>query len=98
MLCCIQNHSLQQHFTAILTIQETSSPSITITMPMPSPNTATANANVTATASSNPNGPNPAIILQRAQALVQIRERHCDNIPSFKAVPKDDTAVSNCDI
>ena len=62
---------------------------------MPSPNTATVNANTAATASTNPNGPNPAIILQRAQVLVQIRERHCNNIVSFKVVFKDDTAVSN---
>ena len=95
MLCHIQNHSLRQHFRAILTIHETSLPTITITMPMPSPHTATANANATTTAPSNSTGPNPAIILQRAQALVQIRERHCNDIASFKAVPEDDTAVSN---
>ena len=62
---------------------------------MPSPHTATANANATTTAPSNSTGPNPAIILQCAQALVQIRERHRDDIASLEAVPEDDTAVSN---
>ena len=62
---------------------------------MPSPHTATANANATTTASSNSTGPNPAIILQCAQALFWIREYHRNDIASFKAVPEDDTAVSN---